>query len=153
MINPIKLFTSFEGRISRTWFWVGLIAVAAVSPFSIWTALAENPFQTALPTIRSKGVIGLIWVVALLYPLAALMVKRLHDRGKTGWLALLFYLPAAIATLKLFHIFVAELNQIDYWLGWVTWWVGAAGLWFLIDLGLFGSKNGANKYGPEPGAE
>ena len=151
MINPIKLFTSFSGRISRTWFWIGLIVVGALSPFSIKTALLDNPFQTALPTIRNMGFIGLLWVVALLYPLAALMVKRLHDRSKTGWLALLFYLPAAIATLKLFQFHVTELNQIDYWLGWVTWWVGAAGLWFLIDLGLFGSKSGANKYGPEPG--
>ena len=152
MINPITLFTSFTGRISRTWFWLGLIAIAVLSPFSIWTALSENPFQTALPTIRKMGFVGLIWVVALLYPLAALMVKRLHDRGKSGWLALLFYLPAALATLRLFHIQGQWLDQIDYWLGWVIWWVGAAGIWFLVDLGLFGSKKGPNKYGPEPGS-
>lgn len=151
LINPIKLFFGFDGRISRRWFWIGLIAIAALSPFSIWTAMSGNPFMEALPTVRKLGPLGVLWVMALFYPLAALIAKRLHDRGKSGWLALLFYLPALIATMKFLQFYRLEMAQIDQYLSWVIWWFGAAGLWFLIELGFFGSKSGANKYGPEPG--
>ena len=151
MVNPITLFTGFSGRISRRWFWIGLFVVAALSPFSIWTAMSGNPFFEALPTVKRLGLPGLLWVMALMLPLAALITKRLHDRGRSGWLALLFYLPAALAALKLFNVYRGEIAEVQYWLGWVNWWFGAAGLWFLIELGFFGSQSGPNKYGPEPG--
>jgi len=152
MINPIKLFTSFSGRIPRLWFWVGLCTLAAISPFSIWSAMRGNPFAKGLELVRSLGVAGLLWAIVLLLPLAALMVKRLHDRGKSGIYALLFYLPAFLTTLRALDFNPPQLAQFEYWLSWVIWWTGAAGLFFLIDLGFFGSKSGSNKYGPQPGA-
>lgn len=70
---------SFRGRIGRRdfWIWMGL-----------WLALMAAAFTLAnyqLVAIQSIA----FFIVALLWPTAAVLVKRLHDRNKAGWWALL----------------------------------------------------------------
>ena len=98
MINPISLFFGFSGRIGRRAYWLGLIVLVAISPFSIWTVLSQDPFTDAIAQIRTLGWAGVGWTLALFVPLAALNTKRLHDLGQSGLHAVLFYAPAAIAT-------------------------------------------------------
>ncbi len=148
MWNPINLFLGFRGRIGRFAYWFGLIVLIAVSPFSFWAVFSDNPFEEAILLTRQTGVGGLAWSIALLLPLAALNTKRLHE---TGLLGLLFYAPAALTAAS---FFTGWRPQIDQAL-WVTqilgWWTGAAGIWFLVRLGLYRGTPGPNKYGAPPG--
>lgn len=71
---------SWRGRLGRRDFWIWL---------TIWTLLMFLLFSLA-----GNGRIGrqtaALLVMLLLWPTAAVMVKRLHDRNKGGHWALLF---------------------------------------------------------------
>ncbi len=148
-MNPFRLFGSFKGRIGRGSFWFGIILLAAISPFSIGTVLSDNPFQNALSLVNQLGLAGLGWSLLLLIGVAALMTKRLHDRGRSGVYAAAFYLPAAVAALLYFFGDSPMVRDIAQWSTWITAFAGTAGVWFLFQLGFFPGNEGANKYGPD----
>ena len=146
-MNPIHLFTSFRGRTGRLGFWIGLLVLIFASPFSVRAILSSNPFTEAIGAVRTLGLPGLAWSLALLAGLAAIITKRLHDRGKSGLHAALFYVPAALSASTFFAGNVPYLKDAAYWSTWIAWWAGAAGLWFLFQLGFFAGERGPNKYG------
>ena len=39
------------------------------------------------------GIVGLIWIFATIVPALAVLIRRLHDTGKTGWWALVGFIP------------------------------------------------------------
>ena len=39
------------------------------------------------------GIVGLIWIFATIVPALAVLIRRLHDAGKTGWWALVGFIP------------------------------------------------------------
>ncbi len=73
-INPLDVLFSFKGRIGRRdfWIWIGLWFVGMLALFSL---AGKNllDIQTAA-----------FCLVCLLWPTAAVTVKRLHDRGRSG---------------------------------------------------------------------
>lgn len=150
MLNPYRLFLGFNGRIGRLAYWLGLIALVAVSPFSFGAVFSNDPFSEAADLTRDTGPVGLLWSLALLVPLAALNTKRLHDLGQSGLMGLLFYAPAAITAATFFTGWRPEVEDALWYTQLVAWWFGAAGLWFLVRLGFFAGSRGANKYGADP---
>ncbi len=70
---------SFKGRIGRRefWIWMGLWLLAMLVIFTL-AGKEWLPIQSA-----SFALVFLLW------PTAAVVVKRLHDRNKAGWWALL----------------------------------------------------------------
>lgn len=153
LLNPIKLFTSFDGRIGRRAYWFGLIVLIAISPFLVGAVLSADPFREAVGAIKNLGLAGLGWTFALLISLAALNSKRLHDLNQTGLKGLLFYAPAALSTITLFTGWQPDMQQqIISYTTLVAAFLGATGLWFLVRLGFSGGTDGPNKYGPDPSA-
>lgn len=94
---------SFNGRIGRRdfWIWMGLWALLLVIIFSIagsgWVSLQTAAF----------GLVFSLW------PTAAVLVKRLHDRNKSGWWALLVVLAWMLAAGNW-----SMLAEIWQWGGW-----------------------------------
>jgi uncharacterized membrane protein YhaH (DUF805 family) len=41
------------------------------------------------------GIVGLVWILATIVPALAVLVRRLHDTGKSGWWVLLGFVPLA----------------------------------------------------------
>ena len=102
---------SFKGRIGRRdfWIWIALWIVSMVVLFSLES-------QKLLP-----DQIAPFALVCLLWPTAAVTVKRLHDRGRSGlwqWVVGRFA-PTLILIMT------------------------------LIDLGAFVGTQGENKYGKD----
>lgn len=62
---------SFKGRIGRRPFWAGIASYFILMTIIV---LLQNAF--ALPET-----VVIVLLVLLLYPLAAIFTKRLHDRG------------------------------------------------------------------------
>lgn len=149
-MNPFTLFTTYRGRIPRLGFWIGLIILTAVSPFTFGAIFSANPFKEAMRVARDLGPVGLIWSLVLLVAMSMLMIKRLHDRGQSGALAALFYAPAALKAVTLFTGNLPLLKEATLVSNVLAWWIGASGLWFLIQLGLFPGDKGPNKYGADP---
>ena len=82
------LFTSFEGRIGRQSFWLGVLVMFVIS---IVAGVLDMIFGTLGDS--GMGAIGIIVSLALIYPAIALYAKRWHDRGKSGWWTLILLIP------------------------------------------------------------
>ncbi|WP_456618345.1 MULTISPECIES: DUF805 domain-containing protein [unclassified Bradyrhizobium] len=67
--------------------------------------------------------------------------KRLHDRNKSGWWLLLFYLGPAVC-----H-YVGQMSDLDVILDAASFGLTA---WAIVELGVLPGTVGSNKYGPDP---
>jgi uncharacterized membrane protein YhaH (DUF805 family) len=148
-VVPIaNLLLGFEGRIPRSQFWIGLVIIAAAELTLMW--LLGVPF---FPDEMKDGSVRLIEFaiqVIVLYPTAAIAVKRLHDRDKPGIYVLwLVGLTLVVALANLFGLTgdPSNMNWLDYVLGLATVVIVLA---FLVELGFRRGTAGANRYGPDP---
>lgn len=124
---------SFKGRIGRRdfWIWIALWLLAMVALF---TLAASNMLKSQTAAFM---------LVCLLWPTAAVMVKRLHDRGKSGAWAFLMIL--------------AWMLLAGNWAILTGMWQWAVGrfiptliiVMMVLDLGAFIGTQGENKYGKD----
>ena len=87
-------YATFSGRASRSEYWWGYLGLAVTSTVLqiLWMvgtiALLDFGQIAALPSL-----IALVGVLGLLIPSITVTVRRLHDTGKSGWMALLIFVP------------------------------------------------------------
>ena len=122
---------SFEGRIGRMAYWAYTVAtiVLMVIFFLVLGGFAEMTAQYSKvpkgPTEEvSWGILITIIVLALVYSWTnyAVLAKRWHDRGKSGWWSLIGFIP----------------------------YIG--GIWILVECGFLKGNDGPNAYGHDPNA-
>lgn len=143
----MSLLFSFFGRIGRGGFWlgvlaqflVGIVAMAAIFmlvPMSqmlvlgpdgqpVLDALGQPQIDYGNPAMMPAFVIYGLAALLSLWIFFATSIKRMHDRGRTGWLVVPMFLLMFVL-------------------------VGA--IWWLVDLGILEGQEGPNKYGPDPRA-
>ena len=73
------LFTDTSGRIGRRDYWIG-IAVLLVLHFLSYA-------------LFGGGLVGILARLVITFLGLAVMIKRCHDMGRTGWLVLLSFIP------------------------------------------------------------
>lgn len=143
----MSLLFSFFGRIGRGGFWLGVLAQMLIGILALVLIYMMVPFDQMLvkgadgqPVLDALGqpqidfnnpammpafiIYGIAGLLSLWISLAT-AVKRMHDRGRTGWLVLPMYLLMLVL-------------------------VGV--IWWLVDLGILEGQEGPNKYGPDPRA-
>lgn len=101
------------------------------------------------PDFRFK-LVSLVLGVLFLYPWAALMVKRLHDRDRPAWLAALFLASGLIKSVTdVIGMTGNRLtpNMLDYLLSGIT---PIVGIWAFVELGCLRGSVGTNQHGPDP---
>ena len=87
-------YATFSGRASRSEYWWGYLGLAITSTVLqiLWMvgtiALLDFGQIAALPSL-----IALVGTIGLLIPSITVTVRRLHDTGKSGWMALLIFVP------------------------------------------------------------
>jgi len=95
-------YFSFHGRIGRKTFWLSyvllltvLICVALIPFIFVFPHgdLESGDFNY-MPAIAASVVFFLIYIIVLIAMLSA-YVKRLHDRGRSGWFVLFSFVPIA----------------------------------------------------------
>jgi uncharacterized membrane protein YhaH (DUF805 family) len=93
----LQLLFGFQGRISRTQYWAGNVLVGAglLTLFAVVVAPVLNAHSPAAALGEIRRVAPVLAPVSTitLWMRFALQVKRFHDRGRTGWLALVGLLP------------------------------------------------------------
>jgi len=135
------LLLGFSGRTSKRDFWIGFAAL-----------FGAGIVANLLPLV------GALAGLALVYPWTALMAKRLHDFGRSGWLVLIPAAPAALSgVLALFAALamnsVATAGAAFATAGFavlVSTLAILVGLGFLLWVGLKDGDAGSNAYGPVP---
>ena len=87
-------YATFSGRASRSEYWWGYLGLSVTSIVLqiFWMvgtiALLDFGQIAALPSL-----IALVGALGLLIPSITVTVRRLHDTGKSGWMALLIFVP------------------------------------------------------------
>jgi uncharacterized membrane protein YhaH (DUF805 family) len=87
-------YRNFKGRARRSEYWF-------IQLFLVLTNLAAAAIDLALMNgdvdrfiaNGGGGIIGLVWILATIVPAVAVLVRRLHDIGKSGWWALISLVP------------------------------------------------------------
>jgi len=139
-----KLFLDANGRIGQKDYWIGFGIVFVASMVLGW-----------LP------VIGFLFSLAAIYAGVCVSSKRLHDMGRSGWLAAIPYSAYAAATVLSVVFFVGAMGAAHYDNGMgVMAGMGTMGLlWtlalvlnvgFVIWLGVTPGQPNDNPYGPPP---
>lgn len=176
----IAAIFKFDGRLNRAPFWgysilvfaVILIIQSVVLSSALGPSVAvlidqlqrgEVPAVTDMISMftsagQQMGWIALILQVLFSYPLAALCVKRRHDRNRSGidvWIliganllvTLLMLLGIGMTTTEIQGVAVPAPAQ---WMQLVQLALAIFGLYLFIVLAFLKGTVGANSYGPDP---
>ena len=121
----LQLLFSFSGRIPRLRYWIGFA-------FLLMGLIAENAllppeaFVKFMPLVEAQAdplailkLPALIEIAIVTWIIAAVSVKRCHDRNRSALYLLLYFVPL----------------------------VGQ--LWILTELGFFPGTHGPNRFGPD----
>jgi uncharacterized membrane protein YhaH (DUF805 family) len=134
----LQLLFGFSGRINRAKYWLTLV-IYFVALFALYVLFS---LFFSFPT----DVLGLFLILSVPFiPITisaiAVAIKRLHDRDKSGWWLLVFYvLPGVIGNIGPYTglDFVFQLASL------------ALSIWVLVELGFLRGTSGRNRYGPDP---
>ena len=137
-MNFVNLFISPSGRINRAKFWIAILVFTVINLLNAGMVLFTD---------GGTGVVILNGIVTLLVAASGILVgiKRLHDRNKSGWWVLLYWVAPFVMLSVGFA--VGSDTLVVSVLGFLAL---AIGLWSLIDLGCLRGTIGQNKYGPDP---
>ena len=141
----LQLWFSFSGRINRAKYWlVSLINLAilltAVGAMILQTALGAGFVANASLTWLLVGLIVLTTMISS-YAVAA---KRLHDRDKSAWWIVAYYVVPGIISAAVGPsgsqgtVLIASLISFLIYLA------------VFIDLGCLRGTIGDNRFGPDP---
>ena len=130
-----NIYNSFSGRIGRKQFWFAAIPLF-IAAFIVLMLSLYAVRETDLWVFRlNKVVVMLIFM----YPALAIGVKRLHDRGRSGWWAAL----VLVAVLAIWPEPGRTFGPLAFLFGIVVFWAA-------VELGAMPGEAGANRYGPNP---
>lgn len=155
------LFSS-DGRISRKRYWLSYVLPA----FVIFFFAAFLDGLTSDRSERAAGVFqGLAWLF-LLWPSFAVVAKRLHDRGMSGWWAALAngLIPVVILAVAAYWYYSTRMRVAEgaasastppdltmgLLLGAVCIAFALVWIFFVIQIGFVRGQVGENKYGDDP---
>ena len=118
-----KVFFSFEGRISRITYWCATavrIVASCICILVFVVTLEPLPLSVTNLFVFVIGLFALLLFILTFYAGYPIVIKRWHDRNKSGWWALIEWIPL-IGTL-----------------------------WTIIECGFLKGTDGPNRFGPNP---
>jgi uncharacterized membrane protein YhaH (DUF805 family) len=107
-----EILFSFRGRINRKPYWMFMLVVF------IGTIIMS--FIDMATTGQDTGLASIIFILIVLWPSAAMQIKRWHDRDKSGWWVLINIIPI---------------------IGFI---------WALVENGFLSGTEDANRFGDNP---
>jgi uncharacterized membrane protein YhaH (DUF805 family) len=142
-----NLLFSFRGRINRAKYWLAILIFILVSILAGIIGFVSG--SEGLATTLSSAVSLVTFVSGILVG-----IKRLHDRDKSGWWLLLFYIaPGILLGVGMVSAFFG-LAEESAGAGMTGLLFSLAGLaifiWAFVELGCLRGTVGSNKYGPDP---
>jgi len=156
-------YFSPKGRISRKQYWLRFM-LPYIAIYVVLQVAADLAGQGTASNIAISLILALFSLVAL-WPSIAVLVKRIHDRDKSGWLVLALLIPGLLFAILLLALVgtaalavaggqaeaeipaLGALGVIVIILG-----VGVLGIdiWFFVEFGCLRGTIGPNRFGPDP---
>jgi len=155
-------YFSPSGRISGSQYWLRF--------FLPYLAIALTLQIIAVVSGEGSGVAIAISILLTIFylvawwPSIAILVKRIHDRNKSGWLCLVLYIPLILLTVLMVAWFATVIVAIAAGKEAAVAAIGGLGvavivlgvavlgicLWFFIEFGCLRGTIGDNRFGPDP---
>ncbi len=135
------LFT-FTGRINRAKYWLGvgvLIAywiVVGIVLSILFYGLGGPGYILAIAA-GAAATIGAMWAGC------AIGIKRLHDRAKSGWWLLIFWVVPGILS----GVGTAAGSSLGMLFSLASLGIS---IWGFVEIGCLRGTEGSNEYGPDP---
>jgi uncharacterized membrane protein YhaH (DUF805 family) len=142
-MRPLKRYADFSGRAPRAEYW--------------WFYLAYIIFLIVVEILTRIsvffGILGLAYL-ALIIPMIAVAVRRLHDINRTGWWLLAPLGPYLIGFAMILPAMMSGAGGPPSFTG-----LGIAGIFMAIGMvlaivlfifSLLPGTRGPNRYGPDP---
>jgi uncharacterized membrane protein YhaH (DUF805 family) len=130
-----NLLFTFQGRINRGKYWLAVL-------FYFIAMVIAVVLGILVPVIGL--IVAIIIYIAVLVSGIFVGIKRLHDRDKSGWWLLLFYLvPGVLSGVGE----ASGMETVALVMGLVSL---AIAIWMLVELGCLRGTQGDNQYGADP---
>lgn len=143
-------YFSIHGRVSRSQYWLKFFLPVFIIGI-ILRLIANAGGRGGLEVIPA------IFQLLVIWPGIAVLVKRIHDRDKSGALVWALYgpmIPALLFTIIAVGVAVSGDRGVAvgvFALSVVLWIVTVlVGIWFFIEFGCMRGTVGANRFGPDP---
>ena len=108
LINAFKQYADFKGRARRKEFWYFVL-------FNIIVSFILG-FVDGILGLADKqsgiGLLGGLYLLAVLIPSLAIEVRRLHDTNRSGWFILIAFIPI-IGGFILLYFLVQDSNPSE----------------------------------------
>lgn len=134
MLLPFRRFADFKGRSRRTEFWLFTLLATAL------LLIAHYLDGGRSDTVAGMGPAEVLVSALLTIPSIAVTMRRLHDTGRSGLWALLFYGPYVVAL-------VIPQDQVPVLGAAAALLIGGA---ILLVLLVLPGERGENRFGPDP---
>mgnify|MGYP003587440930 CR=1 FL=1 len=105
-----KNFGNFEGRTRRSGFWYPWL-------INFMLGIFLTVIDTMIGTYDSNlemGILGLIFTIFIIVPSISVMIRRLHDTGRSGWWSLLSLIPLGNIVVIVFLALDSEPETNKY---------------------------------------
>ena len=136
-IDYIDLLFGFRGRVNRGKYWLAILLFVIA-----WIVIGIIAWLLSTVSYILGGIVVALVFLVTLYAGIAIGIKRLHDRDKSGWYLLLFYLLPGI---------LEGIGEAIGGIGFVLSLAGyAISIWAFVELGCLRGTIGSNQYGPDP---
>lgn len=142
----IGKYATFEGRAPRSeywWFYLFYVLVAVCLQAAFYgIGLGIGGVAGAG---MASGVCSVLLALVFLLPSLAVMVRRLHDTGRSGWWTLLVFVPLLLVLAALAWLLVSPTQTVAVVLVAAYALLAVCSIWMLV-LMLLGSDE-ENRYG------
>lgn len=136
-IDFVDLLFGFRGRVNRGKYWLTFLIY-----FIVWIVVGIIAWILSMASYWLAAIVVVLVMLVMLYTGIAIGIKRLHDRDKSGWYLLLFYLvPSILEGIG------ESISGIGFILSLASF---AITIWAFVELGCLRGTVGSNQYGPDP---
>lgn len=111
-IEVAKKYMVFTGRSRRTEYWTFTLINIAISIIINVLGAILGSIAPILATLM--GIVGLLFLLAMLLPGIAVGIRRLHDTGRSGWWMLIALVPLVGLVLIYFLVLDSQPGSNQY---------------------------------------
>ncbi|MDR1156388.1 MAG: DUF805 domain-containing protein [Bacteroidales bacterium] len=143
-LNVLRHYADFSGRARPKEFWMFVL-------FNIIFGLAFALIDVAVNELTDRRTVGFVcrtmYQAVVFLPLLAVMVRRLHDSGRSGW----WLLPGLFLALRFTCVpsVLLARSRDNTWMVILGFVYIASVIWMAV-LMLQNSDQGDNRYGSDP---
>ena len=109
-------YATFKGRSRRSEYWfIQLFLVLTNLAVAAIDLILMNGDVERFIANGGGGIVGLIWILVTIVPALAVLVRRLHDTGKSGWWVLIGLVPfVGTVVLFVFSVLNSDAGENKY---------------------------------------